>query len=128
MHSGTSSKSFTTPKIVIAIVLSIVVLIFAQVLALLIGQLFVGLGVSVAVSNIFSGVLYAALTLLGAKLLCWKLLKTTLAEMRVPRIQIHWFWLVSAFVMPALVLGIAVLTGGHWAINPLCHSGGCLWC
>lgn len=119
MGVGTSSKPFTTLKIVAAIVLSIAVLILAQVLALLIGQLFTELGVSAAVCNIFAGVLYVAFTFWGAELLCRKLLKTTLAQMRVPKIQIHWLWLISAFAMPALVLGIAVLTGGHWEINPL---------
>ena len=54
---------------------------------------------------------------LGTKLLCQKLLKTSLLELKIPRFKVKAVWIISALTMPALVLLIAILLGGHWEIN-----------
>lgn len=104
-------------QVVLAILLSIIILAISQGLSLAISQLLLNIGVSPSICNILAGVLYAVFAFLGAKLLCLKLLKTSSDELRIPRFKIKPVWIVSALAMPALVLAIAMLIGGHWEIN-----------
>ena len=67
-----------------------------------------------AICNVIAGVLYVALALAGITLLCKKILKVDMSEMRIPRFKVKGVWLIAAVLMPALVLLISILTGGHW--------------
>lgn len=117
MNTEANHKKFTSLKIVFAIVLSIIILIIAQLLSFSISALPLNAGVPPAICNILAGVLYVVFAFIGAKLLCQKFLKISLNELRIPHLKIKPIWLISAFVMPALVLAIAILFGGHWEIN-----------
>ena len=101
----------------VAIVLSIIILTVAQILSFSISELPLNIGVTPAICNIFAGVLYCVFAFLGTKLLCQKLLKTSLLELKIPRFKVKAVWIISALTMPALVLLIAILLGGHWEIN-----------
>lgn len=119
MDTEANQKNFTSLKITFAIVLSIIILVVAQLLSFSISELPLNVGVPPAICNILSGVLYAVFAFIGAKLLCQRLLKISLNELRIPRLKMKPIWIISAFAMPALVLAIAMFLGGHWEINPL---------
>lgn len=57
------------------------------------------------------------LALAGITLLCKKILKVDMPEMRIPRFKVKGAWLIAAVLMPTLVLLISILTGGHWEMN-----------
>ena len=117
MNTEAGHKKFTSLQITFAIVLSIIVLVVAQMLSFSISELPLNVGVPLAFCNILAGVLYVVFAFLGVKLLCQKLLKVSLTELRIPHLKIKPVWIISAFAMPALVLVIAMLLGGHWEIN-----------
>ena len=117
MNEQKYSKKLTLLQVIFALVLSIVILVLAQVLSLIISGLLLNIGIYPAVCNIFAGVLYVAFTFLGVKLLCQKLLKMSLEELRIPRFRMKPVWIVSAFAMPILVFVLAIFLGGHWEIN-----------
>lgn len=118
MATEANHKKITSLKITFAIVLSIIILIIAQLLSFSISALPLNVGVPPAICNILAGVLYVAFAFIGAKLLCQKFLKISLNELRIPHLKIKPIWIITAFVMPALVLAIAILFGGHWEITP----------
>ena len=99
---------FTSLQITVAIVLSIIILTVAQILSFSISELPLNIGVTPAICNIFAGVLYCVFAFLGTKLLCQKLLKTSLLELKIPRFKVKAVWIISALTMPALVLLIAI--------------------
>ena len=111
------SREISAPRVILGIVLAIVVLIIAQNLALNLCEIPLILGVSVPVCNILAGILYVVFTYMGAKILCAKFLKISMAEMRIPKFQIKAFWLLAAILMPILVLLISILSGGKWQSN-----------
>lgn len=117
MNTEANHKKITSLKITFAIVLSIIILIVAQLLSFSISALPLNIGVPPAICNILAGVLYVAFAFIGAKLLCQKFLKISLNELRIPHLKMKPIWIITAFVMPALVLVIAILFGGHWEIN-----------
>lgn len=79
---------FTSLQITVAIVLSIIILTVAQILSFSISELPLNIGVTPAICNIFAGVLYCVFAFLGTKLLCQKLLKTSLLELKIPRFKV----------------------------------------
>lgn len=111
------SREISAPRVILGIVLAIVVLIIAQNLALNLCEIPLILGVPVPVCNILAGILYVVFTYMGAKILCAKFLKISMAEMRIPKFQIKAFWLLAAILMPILVLLISILSGGKWQSN-----------
>ena len=113
MNTEAIQKNFTSLKITFAIVLSIIILVVAQLLSFSISELPLNVGVPPAICNILSGVLYAVFAFIGAKLLCQRLLKISLNELRIPRLKMKPIWIISAFAMPALVLAIAMFLGGQ---------------
>lgn len=117
MDLETEHKKFTSLQVIFAIVLSIIILIIAQILSLSISGLLLNVDISPAICNILAGVLYCMFVFAGAKLLCKKVLKTSLPELRITHCKVKAIWVISAVAMPTLVLVIAVLIGGHWKIN-----------
>ena len=90
---------FTSLQITVAIVLSIIILTVAQILSFSISELPLNIGVTPAICNIFAGVLYCVFAFLGTKLLCQKLLKTSLLELKIPRFKVKAVWIISALTM-----------------------------
>lgn len=84
---------FTSLQITVAIVLSIIILTVAQILSFSISELPLNIGVTPAICNIFAGVLYCVFAFLGTKLLCQKLLKTSLLELKIPRFKVKAVWI-----------------------------------
>lgn len=117
MNIQNRNKKLTLLQAVLALIISVVILVLAQVLSFSISELPLSFGISPAVCNVLAGVLYVVFAFLGINLLCKKLLKTTLSEFRIPRFRIKSIWIVSALLMPLLVLIFAMLIGGHWKIN-----------
>lgn len=111
------AEGLSTAKAVLGIILSIAILAIAQTLAFVISEFLLNLGVPGAICNVIAGVLYVALALAGITLLCKKILKVDMSEMRIPRFKVKGVWLIAAVLMPALVLLISILTGGHWEMN-----------
>lgn len=111
------AEVLSTAKAVLGIILSIAILAIAQILAFVISEFLLNLGVPGAICNVIAGVLYVALALAGIILLCKKILKADMLEMRIPRFKVKGVWLIAAVLMPALVLLISILTGGHWEMN-----------
>ena len=119
MNTQANPKKITSLQLFFAIVLSIAVLVAAQMLSLVLSALPLNIGVPSAVCNILAGIFYAAFAFAGIQCLCRALLKVSLPELRAFPPQFKPVWLVSAFVMPALVLGLALLAGGHWEVLAL---------
>lgn len=117
MNTQNRNKKLTLLQTVLALIISVVILVLAQVLSFSISELPLSFGISPAVCNVLAGVLYVVFAFLGINLLCKKLLKTTLSEFRIPRFRIKSIWIISALLMPLLVLIFAMLIGGHWKIN-----------
>lgn len=110
------AEGLSTAKTVLGIILSIAILAIAQTLAFVISEFLLNLGVPGAICNVIAGVLYVVLALAEITLLCKKILKVDMSEMRIPRFKVKGVWLIAAVLMPALVLLISILTGGHWEI------------
>lgn len=104
-------------QVILAIILSIIILVVSQILSFAISELPLSIGMPSAICNILAGILYIIFAFAGAKLLCQKVLKISLSELRILRLTIKPVWLISAIAMPALVLVLAILIGGHWEFN-----------
>lgn len=89
MNQKMYSPKYTSIQVVFAVILSIVVLVVSQILSLAISELPLNIGVPPAICNIFAGILFVAFALMGAKLLCQKLLKASLNELRIPRLKMN---------------------------------------
>ena len=111
------TKKLSAPKTVAGIVLAVIVLIIAQGLAILLSTLLAEMGLPSAVCNIIAGALYVAFAFGGTKILADKFLKISVEEMRIKPIRIKATWVITAFLMPALVLLLSVLSGGEWAVS-----------
>ena len=80
-------ESITTTKVVIATFGSILVMVLAQVLALFLANLICAIGVPTAFCNLLAGIFYVLFTYLGLKVLCEKMLKIPLGELRITKIS-----------------------------------------
>lgn len=117
MKPSIPDKKYTSMQVILAIILSIIILVVSQILSFAISELPLSIGMPSAICNILAGILYIIFAFAGAKLLCQKVLKISLSELRIPRLTIKPVWLISAIAMPALVLVLAILIGGHWEFN-----------
>lgn len=117
MKPSIPDKKYTSMQVILAIILSIIILVVSQILSFAISELPLSIGMPSAICNILAGILYIIFAFAGAKLLCQKVLKISLSELRILRLTIKPVWLISAIAMPALVLVLAILIGGHWEFN-----------
>lgn len=117
MKPSIPDKKYTSMQVILAIILSIIILVVSQILSFAISELPLSIGMPSAICNILAGILYTIFAFAGAKLLCQKVLKISLSELRILRLTIKPVWLISAIAMPALVLVLAILIGGHWEFN-----------
>lgn len=96
--------------------LSIVVLLFSQLASQLLAEVVVNLGLPIAVGNLVAAVLYAGIAFVGLWLLCQKILGISMADCRIIKPKFQWFWVGSAFALPAIVCVVLILTPGQWEI------------
>lgn len=115
--SEIKSKKINISKAIVGIILAIVIMIAAQIIASIIGGLPVMLGSSVAIGNMFSGILYPVFAFIGVKFLCNKILGLALEECKIPKFCLKPAWCIAAVVMPCMVSVILLLTNGHWENN-----------
>ena len=111
------TEKISMGKTVTGIIAAIFILIAAQSLALSIGEIPLNLGVPGAVCNIVISILYIGFVLGGTAFLCRKYFGCRMTEMRMPRLRVKLIWLVTAVLMPAAVLVICMVAGGHWEVN-----------
>lgn len=117
MQETKRKSRISAPKALVGIALAIVILAAAQTLAFNISEIFLNVGLPGAACNILAGILYAALAFLGADLFCGKFLKIPKEEMKIPRFRVRPVWVLSAVLMPVLVLLLSFVFGGYWKIN-----------
>lgn len=113
------NQKLSTGKTILMIVSAIVILVIAQMFAMAIGNAAVAVGVPVAVGNLITGIIYPVVALALAFLLCDKLMKITTSECKITKFSLKPIWCVTAFIMPAAVSGILLLTNGHWENNTM---------
>lgn len=108
---------FTTKQMLTVIAGAIGILILAQNAELLLGAAAVSCGVPSAAGNILAGLLYAFFTWKSVCLFLRKIMKQEPEQFHIPKFSISAKWVLLAFAMPLLVLGIAMIAGGHWEIQ-----------
>lgn len=111
------AEIFTTKQMLIGIAGGICILLLAQNAALLLGAFAVSCGIPLAVGNVLAGLLYAFFTWKGACLFLRKIVKQQPEQFYIPKFSISAKWGILAFAMPLLVLGMAMIAGGHWEIR-----------
>ena len=110
----------STGKTVGICVLTYFLVILSQVVALLAGQGVNGIGAPMAVGSIVSAVLYLALALKCISFISGKILKTDMEKCRITsKISLRPLWVVSAVVLPALVVLMVTRTAGNWSITSM---------
>lgn len=119
MNNNTKISTF---RAVAGAVSAILILLASQIIAMLAGSLIIEFGMPLAVGNVVSAVLYPLITIAALKLLCGKLLKVSLSDCRITRYRLKPIWVISAFIMPAIVVCGLLLTKGHWD-NPEMNAG-----
>ena len=112
--SENMSKKISRGKAVGGCFLALAVLVLAQSLALFISLPLPALGLSGAVCNTVAGLLYAAFALGGALLLGLKFFALGPGARRPEPV-----WLLSAPVLPTLVLLAYMALGAHWTVSPM---------
>lgn len=117
MQKTKRKSRISAPKALLGILLAIVILAIAQSLAFSISEIFLNAGLPGAICNILAGILYVVLAFLGVDLFCRKYLKISREKMRIPGFRLKPVWVLSAVLMPVLVLLISLAFGGHWEIN-----------
>lgn len=113
-NSENKAQKINTIQAVLAILLAIFILVLAQEVSMIIGSLFVKIGIPVAIGNILAGVLYPVFTLFGVSILCKKVLRISLIDCKITKLNLKPIWCFAAFVMPILVSTILFFTPGHW--------------
>ncbi len=101
---------------------AIAVMVAAQLAAMFLGGGTDAVGLSKAVGNIVSAVLYPLFAFWGLKFICKKLLGVTLEECQVTRFRIKPIWAAAAFIMPAIAVSGLLMTEGHWVISDTAQS------
>lgn len=111
------TEKFSTGTMCMGIVGAIVILVVAQTLVLLVGSVLMGIGLSGSVCNIVIGILYVLFTLAGVSILCKKVLKIPMSEMRIEKFKVKGIWMIVAVSMPVIVVGVFLIIGGQWEIH-----------
>lgn len=110
-------KKISTLQAILGIILSVVIMVIAQILSLFLGEIPLNFGVPAPICNILMGVLYVRFAYGGTALLCTKLLKTSLSQFRIPKLQLKPVWIATSVLMPMLVVLLSLLVKGHWEVN-----------
>lgn len=113
------SNELSRGKAIAGCFLAVALLILAQSLALFISLPLPALGLPGAVCNVVAGLLYAAFALTGAVLLAARFLRLSPAGLRLAFRRPEPIWLLSALLLPALVLLVYTILGGKWTATYL---------
>ncbi len=97
-----------------AMILAVIVLVLAQLIASFLGNSLVSLGLPVWCGNVCYALVTVTITLASVAFFGKKLLGASAKECKLGRPFVRPLWILSAFVMPALVIGLLLLTPGHW--------------
>lgn len=108
-------KGLSTWKAILAIFLGIAILIFAQGTSGLVKLLPLPEGIT----NVIFGCLYVSFTYLLIKLLCTKVLHTTMADCRITKPKVNPYWIACAIILPVGVSAILLGTPGNLVNNHL---------
>lgn len=103
-------------KAVSLCLISILILALAQGIAMAIGSLFTVFGSPAYVEAIVDALLYPILAFMGVKLIVEKLFKYSLAEFRVKKLNIKWYWIVISFLLPIFVIVLFQFVSGSWVV------------
>lgn len=98
-------------------VLAIIVLAVAQSLALLVGELVSMIGAPKVLEPIIDAILYPLLSFGGLKLIVGKRNNFSLKKYRIDKPQFKWYWIVTALLLPVIVVMAFVMFGGLWVVN-----------
>lgn len=111
------SEKISTPRAISGIILSIIIMGFAQFLSFSLSSIPQNLGVPIPICNILMGIIYVGFAYAGIALLCTKFLKTSLSQLRIPKVKLKSVWVAAAILMPLLVVLLSLLVKGHWEVN-----------
>lgn len=98
-------------------VLAIIVLAVAQSIALLVGELMSMIGAPKVLEPIIDAILYPVLAFGGLKLIAGKRNEFSLRKYRIEKPKFKWYWIVTALLLPAIVVIAFVMFGGLWVVN-----------
>jgi len=98
-------------------VLAIIVLAVAQSIALLVGELVSMIGAPKVLEPIIDAILYPLLSFGGLKLIVGKRNNFSLKKYRIDKPQFKWYWIVTALLLPVIVVMAFVMFGGLWVVN-----------
>lgn len=122
MNSSSLAKPpFSWGKLLLAL-LALPVMIAGQLISQLAAQGLAALGLPGWLCNILSGAAYAALVWGGLVLVCRKGLGLTPEGCRLWPCRLVPFWVLAAFLMPALAAGGLLLLPGSWQADGLSAS------
>lgn len=95
-------------------ILAIFVLVITQTMAFLLGELTLKFGVSEVMEALVTAVMYPILTFAGLKLVLEKWCKYSLRTMRIKKLKIKWYWVLTAVLLPLLVIALFQSVEGTW--------------
>lgn len=106
-----------TTRTILAVLLAIAALAISQGLSTIICLVPFYFGVLPEIVLLLKSILYAGFALIGVLAICFGLLRTSLPSLRITKFSVRPIWLLTAVLMPASVILIAYLSGGHWERN-----------
>lgn len=106
-----------TTRTILAILLAMAALAISAGLSTAICLVPFYFGILPEIILLLKSILYVGFTLIGVLVIYIGLLRTSLASLRITRFSIRPIWILTAILMPALVVLIASLSGGHWEQN-----------
>ena len=106
-------NKITWPKAVSGILLSLVILVISQLLAQLTGDFLIKLPVPKLIAIFITSVLYPLLSIIGITLILNKLLKIPMEVMRITKFRTKSIWLITAILLPTLVIAAYFFTGAE---------------
>lgn len=106
-----------TTRTILAILLAMAALAISAGLSTAICLVPFYFGILPEIILLLKSILYVGFTLIGILVICIGLLRTSLASLRITRFSIRPIWILTAVLMPALVVLIASLSGGRWQRN-----------
>lgn len=104
-------------KTILICILAIIVLTISQSIAIVVGQLIVMIGLPQVVEPIIDSILYPILAFFGLKLVAGKRNGFSLKSFRIDKPSIKWYWILTALLLPIIVVFSFFLLNGTWVVN-----------
>lgn len=109
-------------KAILGIIISVAILIIAQLLAQGAGMLMEMIKIPEAVTSIFSAIIYPLLTFSGLKIIIERWLKIPLNTLRFKKIKINIIGIMTAILLPVIVVITYFFMQGEWIENDMTNS------